>query len=271
MKMSRLLSLVLSLAMVLGLTVSHAFAQNLDEGPQLDSTKDYYALMVTNQGNIRLKLRPDRAAVAVRNFVNLAEGTRQFKDAKGEVAKRPYYNGVIFHRVGPNFMIQGGDPTGTGAGGPGYSIVDEYDANDVYDKGGYLAMARTNAPNSGGSQFFITEGPSPGLTGGYTIFGEIAAPEDLDIVKKIARVPLARKGGDGTGKPAKDVTIERIDIIRVAKGAPVADVFKAEAKKPEAAAPAAAAPASAAPAAATAPEKKDPAPAPNSDQQDEKK
>lgn len=247
MKLTKLFSMMVMLAIACALFTTKASAA-LDEGPQLDDTKDYYALIVTNQGNIRVNLKTDLAPIAVRNFVNLAEGTREFKDTKGNTAKRPYYNGIIFHRVGPNFMIQGGDPTGTGSGGPGYSIKDEYNAKHVYDKGGYLAMARTGAPNSGGSQFFVTEGPTPFLSGQYTQFGEVIGSEDIDVVKKIARVPLAARNPDGTGKPAKDVVIERINVIRVAKGtaadkvdfnaapaaAPKAEEKKAEEKKTEA-------------------------------------
>ncbi|MCC6547403.1 peptidylprolyl isomerase [Candidatus Sumerlaeota bacterium] len=224
------------IAIACSLLVTKAGAA-LDEGPQLDATKDYYAVIVTNLGSIRVKMRTDLAPIAVRNFINLAEGTREFKDSTtGQTVKRPYYNGIIFHRVGPNFMIQGGDPTGTGSGGPGYTIKDEYNEKHIYDKGGYLAMARTGAPNSGGSQFFVTEGPTPGLNTQYTQFGEVVGTQDIDVVKRIARSPLGARNPDGTGKPAKDVAIQRIDVIRVEKGTPT---DKVAFEKAAAAAPAA--------------------------------
>lgn len=233
MKWSLLVLFVAGMLMVAGGSVAQA--ATLDEGPLLDSGKDYYAVIHTSMGAIHVKMKPDMAPIAVRNFINLAEGTREFIDFRTKaVAKRPFYNGVIFHRVGPNFMIQGGDPTGTGGGTPGYSIEDEYGPNHIYDRGGLLAMARTALPNTGGSQFFLTEAPYHGLDTQYTIFGEVAFPEDIEIIKKIARVPLARRGQDGTGKPAKDVVIERVEVIRADKGAALDTVFKKNDKKVEA-------------------------------------
>lgn len=135
-------------------------------------------VLETNQGNIELELFPDIAPKAVKNFV--------------ELSKKGYYNGVIFHRVIKNFMIQGGDPTGTGRGGKsiyGKEFVNEYKPNVVFDKAGLLAMAN-RGPNTNGSQFFITTVPTPFLNGGYTIFGKVV--NGFSTVKKIENTKTAR-------------------------------------------------------------------------------
>jgi peptidyl-prolyl cis-trans isomerase B (cyclophilin B) len=128
------------------------------------------ATMKTTKGDIRLRLFPDDAPLTVMNFVNLS--------------KKGFYNGLTFHRVIPNFMIQGGDPKGNGTGGPGYAFKDEFSPNLHFDKAGLLAMANSG-PNTNGSQFFITHGPTPWLDGKHTIFGEVLGAQDQKVVNDI--------------------------------------------------------------------------------------
>jgi peptidyl-prolyl cis-trans isomerase A (cyclophilin A) len=142
------------------------------------------ATFQTSVGEIVVKLLPEKAPKTVANFVALAEGTRDWKDPKsGQMVKRPLYDGTVFHRVIPDFMIQGGDPLGTGTGDPGYRFEDEIGADNKFDRPGLLAMANAG-PNTNGSQFFITEVPTPHLNRGHTIFGEVV--KGLDLVRKIA-------------------------------------------------------------------------------------
>lgn len=131
----------------------------------IDPKKNYTATITTPRGDIQIKLRPDLAPETVNNFVFLA--------------KDGFYDGVTWHRVLEGFMAQGGDPTGTGTGGPGYSIKDEFSPNVPFDKPGLVAMAKTAAPNSAGSQFFITKAAYPSLNGKYTIFGEVTKGQDI--------------------------------------------------------------------------------------------
>jgi cyclophilin family peptidyl-prolyl cis-trans isomerase len=135
-----------------------------------------------------VKFYEKEAPITVKNFVDLARGTKAWKDPKtGQMVKRPLYAGTIFHRVIPGFMIQGGDPSGTGAGDVGFTIPDEFAPNLKFDVPGRLAMANTGQPHTGGCQFFITEVPYPSLNGGYTIFGQVI--EGQDLVTKITHVP----------------------------------------------------------------------------------
>ena len=166
-----------------------------------------YATINTTQGAIVVKFFEKEAPITVRNFVGLARGTKAWKDPKTGlmVMKRSLYNGTIFHRVIPNFMIQGGDPLGTGVGGPGFVIPDEFSPDLKFDVPGRLAMANSG-PHTGGSQFFITEVPTPHLNGLHTIFGQVV--EGQDIVTKIAHVPV-----DGE-KPITPVRITSIVIKR---------------------------------------------------------
>jgi len=159
------------------------------------------ATMKTTKGDIRLRLFPDDAPLTVMNFINLS--------TKG------FYNGLAFHRVIPNFMIQGGDPAGIGSGGPGYSFKDETSSSLTFNQPGRLAMANSG-PNTNGSQFFITEVPTPNLNGHHTIFGQC---QDLDVVKKIARLP--RNSADLPYDPPKIIRIKIIDP-RHAAGKPKA-------------------------------------------------
>ena len=164
------------------------------------------AAIKTSMGTMNCELDEKNAPLTVTNFVGLARGLHPFKDNKsGEWVKRPFYDGLIFHRVIPEFMIQGGDPMGSGQGGPGYKFATEVSDQIGHSKAGSLAMANAG-PNTNGSQFYITEKPVPRLDGGYNVFGFC---DNIEVVKKIARVPKA-----GGSRPAEDVVIESIVITR---------------------------------------------------------
>ena len=174
-----------------------------------ERTPGLYATFVTNQGSIVCRLFETEAPKTVANFDELAEGKRDWKDSvSGKKGPGPLYDGTIFHRVIPQFMIQGGDPSGTGMGGPGYKFEDETKGSaHKFDKTGKLAMANSG-PNTNGSQFFLTVAATPWLTGNHTIFGEIV--EGQDVADKIST--LARNGQD---RPNKDVVVETIKIEKV--------------------------------------------------------
>ena len=166
-----------------------------------------FATLQTNQGEIRVKLFEQQAPKTVANFVGLATGKRTWTDPDtGDKRNDPYYDGVIFHRVIPGFMIQGGDRTGTGRGGPGYKFGDEFHPELRHTKAGLLSMANAG-PGTNGSQFFITEGPTPHLDNRHSIFGEVV--EGLGVVNTIANV--SRGPGD---RPKADVVIEKVTIER---------------------------------------------------------
>ncbi len=168
-----------------------------------------FARFETSEGTIVCELFAKEAPVTVKNFVELAEGTKEWKDPRtGETKKARYFDGTIFHRVIPDFMIQGGDPTGTGTGGPGYRFQDEFSSGLKFNQPGRLAMANAG-PGTNGSQFFITEVDTSFLNNKHTIFGQVS--EGQEIVKKIARVP--RGSND---KPKTPVVIQKLTIERVA-------------------------------------------------------
>ncbi|MFB6372525.1 MAG: peptidylprolyl isomerase, partial [Bradymonadaceae bacterium] len=172
----------------------------------LEGTGDLIATIVTSQGDIECRLFENRSPVTVANFVGLARGKKAWLDPSSNTVERtPFYDGSTFHRVVPGFMIQGGAPTGTGDGGPGYTIPDELSSSLSHEIPGTLSMAN-QGPGTGGSQFFITEAPAPHLDGRHTIFGRC---QDLAVVKKIARRPT---GSDD--RPENPVTIETIDVRR---------------------------------------------------------
>jgi len=167
-----------------------------------------YAVLETSQGTIVCRLFEKEAPKTVANFVGLAEGTKEFTDPRtGQKMKRPFYDGLIFHRVIPDFMIQGGCPLGNGNGDPGYSFADEFHASLRHDRPGKLSMANTG-PNTNGSQFFITVAPTPWLDRRHTIFGEIV--EGQDIAMKISQV--ARDANDW---PRAPVVIQKVRIERI--------------------------------------------------------
>ncbi len=166
------------------------------------------ATIVTTAGDIHCTLFPDKAPLTVANFIGLATGTKDWKDPKtGKMMHHvPLYNGTIFHRVIPNFMIQGGDPMGNGMGDPGYSFKDEVSDDLTFDQPGRLAMANSG-PNTNGSQFFITEVPTPHLNGHYNLFGQC---ENIDIVQKIARLATDPRN-DRPYDPPKIISIKIVD------------------------------------------------------------
>src|SRR5678815_2855382 len=174
-----------------------------------------YAYFETSLGNFTAELNEKEAPIAVANFAGLANGTLEWTDPKtGEKQKKPYYDGVIFHRIIDGFMIQGGDPTGSGRGGPGFTIKDEYN-NLKHDKVGTLAMARTSAPNSAGSQFYITVAATPFLDGQkppYVVFGEVV--EGIDVVLKLGKVKTSGRPND---RPLDPPVIKKLRVERVAQ------------------------------------------------------
>lgn len=184
-----------------GVTMPDAMAQSKRK-PGL------YAIFQTNQGTIVCELYEKDAPITVKNFVDLTEGTKEWTDPTTKAKKKGrYFDGTQFHRVIPDFMIQGGDPTATGTGGPGYQFQDEFTPKLRFDKPGRLAMANAG-PGTNGSQFFITEVKTEFLDDKHTIFGSVI--EGLDVVKKIARVPRNRMD-----KPNEAVVIEKLTIERV--------------------------------------------------------
>lgn len=164
-----------------------------------------YAILETNKGTITCLLYPQVAPETVTNFVTLAKGKKEWTDPNsGEKVKKPLYNGTIFHRVIPDFMIQGGDPQGNGMGGPGYKFKDEIDETLTFSNKGTLAMANAG-PNTNGSQFFITVAPTPWLNGKHTIFGRVI--DGQDIVESIS---LVKRGPNDD--PVEPVVLEKVII-----------------------------------------------------------
>jgi peptidyl-prolyl cis-trans isomerase A (cyclophilin A) len=164
------------------------------------------ATFVTNRGSFTVQLMPGHAPTTVNNFVDLATGKREWRDPRdGQSKTEPLYNGTIFHRVIDGFMIQGGDPAGTGMGGPGYKFEDECPpGGPSFDRPFLLAMANAG-PATNGSQFFLTVAPTKWLTGKHTIFGEVT--EGSEVVEAIAKVPVGAQD-----RPKDDVVLERVEI-----------------------------------------------------------
>jgi peptidyl-prolyl cis-trans isomerase A (cyclophilin A) len=168
-----------------------------------------YARFDTTEGTFTARLFEREAPETVANFVGLAEGTKEFTDPRtGARVKRPFFDGIIFHRIIDGFMIQGGDPLGTGTGGPGYSFADEFHPSLKHRGAGVLSMAN-RGPNTNGSQFFITLAATPHLDNRHAVFGEVV--EGLDVVKRIGKVPTSKPAD----RPFKDVVIQSVKIERV--------------------------------------------------------
>ena len=163
---------------------------------------DQQAVLRTNRGDITINLFPDHAPETVANFTGLAEGTKSYDAGNGKTG--PFYDGLVFHRVIEGFMIQGGDPLGTGRGGPGYQFEDEVGGPHRFDRPGYLAMANAG-PNTNGSQFFITQVPTPWLDGKHTIFGEVV--EGMEVVDAMTAVDR-----DAMDRPVEELRLERVSI-----------------------------------------------------------
>jgi len=172
-------------------------------------TSGVYAHFSTTEGNFSIKFFDREVPNTVENFVGLAEGTKEWTDPRThQTVKKPYYDGVVFHRVIDGFMIQGGDPMGTGTGGPGFTFPDEFSPNLRHDKAGILSMAN-RGPNTNGGQFFITLGPTPHLDNRHSVLGEVT--DGMDVVRKIGKT----KTGAGD-RPVQDVIINSVKIERVA-------------------------------------------------------
>jgi peptidyl-prolyl cis-trans isomerase A (cyclophilin A) len=167
-----------------------------------------YAHFTTSLGKFTVELFEKDAPKTVANFVGLADGTKEWTDPKtGAKVKKPFYNGLIFHRVIADFMIQGGDPLGTGTGDPGYKFADEFGSGRKMDKAGVLAMANSG-PNTNGSQFFITLKETNYLNGKHTVFGEVT--DGMDTIRKIGETKTAKPGD----RPVTPVVIQTVTIER---------------------------------------------------------
>lgn len=190
-------------------TTSHVAAAQTQAAPAANPK----AIFHTTAGDLTCELFPKQAPKTVENFIGLATGTKDWTNpnTRKKEHRVPLYNGTIFHRVIPNFMIQGGDPLGTGEGGPGYSFEDEFSPDLKFDVPGRLAMANSG-PNTNGSQFFITEVPTPHLDGRHAIFGQ-CTPESVELVKQIARKATDPRDN----RPYDPVKITKIDITGVPK------------------------------------------------------
>jgi peptidyl-prolyl cis-trans isomerase A (cyclophilin A) len=173
-----------------------------------EKTPGIYATFNTSMGSFTGKLFDKEVPNTVANFVGLAEGTKEWKDPRtGQKVKKPFYNGLIFHRVINGFMIQGGCPLGTGTGDPGYRFGDEFSPKLRHNKEGLFSMANAG-PGTNGSQFFITLGPTPHLNDKHSIFGEIVS--GMDVVKKIGATST-----DHRDRPVQDVVIKELTIERI--------------------------------------------------------
>jgi peptidyl-prolyl cis-trans isomerase A (cyclophilin A) len=166
------------------------------------------AHFTTSEGNFTVRLFDEDVPNTVANFVGLAEGTKEFTDPQGgQKTKRPFFDGLTFHRVIDGFMIQSGDPLGTGTGGPGYKFADEFSPKLRHTKAGILSMANAG-PNTNGSQFFITLVPTPWLDNKHSIFGEVV--EGMDVVQKIGKAATSKPHD----RPVKPITIQSVTISR---------------------------------------------------------
>jgi peptidyl-prolyl cis-trans isomerase A (cyclophilin A) len=197
--------------LVLGLVslFTLACAQSTSSQGSSSVRSGVFANFETTMGNFRVRLFEDQAPKTVENFIGLATGTKEWEhpETNEHFNDTPLYNGVIFHRVISGFMIQGGDPAGTGFGGPGYRFEDEFSPNLSHSSAGILSMANAG-PNTNGSQFFITLGPTPHLDGRHSVFGEVV--DGMEVVTAIGAVPTGPRD-----RPIDDVVINQITIERV--------------------------------------------------------
>ncbi len=194
----------LLLILALFAVVPMAFAQsNGNLGPGV------YARFDTTQGNFTVKLYDDMAPDTVENFIGLATGSKEWTHptTNESFQDTPYYDGLIFHRVISGFMLQGGDPNGAGTGGPGYTFDDEFHPEARHSKAGILSMAN-RGPNTNGSQFFVTLGPTPHLDNRHSVFGEVV--DGMDVVMTIGSVPTG-----ASDRPVEDVVMNSVTIERV--------------------------------------------------------
>jgi peptidyl-prolyl cis-trans isomerase A (cyclophilin A) len=193
----------------LGPSEQHELPTPIEKGRRDAMAEELYATLQTSKGDVRIRLFPNHAPKTVANFVGLSDGSKAWKDPEtGQTVEgRALYDGTVFHRVIDGFMIQGGDPLGSGRGGPGYQFQDEFHPELVFDRPYLLAMANAG-PGTNGSQFFITVGPTPHLNRRHTIFGEVVSGQD--VVDAIATAST-----DRSDRPVEDVVIQCIAIDRV--------------------------------------------------------
>jgi len=203
----------ISLFLLTTLLLTGCFSTNLDNNSQTiserqgDQVSMSTAILKTSMGEIIIELFPNQAPKTVKNFVDLATGAKEWTDPNiGEKVKTKLYDGTIFHRVIPGFMIQGGDPLGSGMGGPGYNFADEFHGELNFDKPYLLAMANAG-PNTNGSQFFITVAPTTWLNRKHTIFGQVTDPGSQKVVDAISTVKTG-----ANDKPVQAVKIESVTI-----------------------------------------------------------
>ena len=202
-----MLTFALASAVLLG-QFSFAATNKESEKKKMKLDKGLYATFETSMGDITCKLFEKETPITIENFIGLANGTKEWTDPKtGEKVKKRFYDGLIFHRIIPNFMIQGGCPLGNGTGGPGYRFDDEIVGTLKFNKPGLLAMANAG-PGTNGSQFFITHIATPWLDGHHTIFGEVV--DGMDIVNAMGTV--ARGSGD---KPTTPIVMKKVVIKKV--------------------------------------------------------
>ena len=172
----------------------------------LEGEGQLVAHLITNHGTMVVELHESRAPQTVANFVGLAMGSKAYTDPRGHAEGTPYYDGTVFHRVIRGFMLQGGDPTGTGTGGPGFTFEDEFHPDLRHDGAGVLSMAN-RGPNTNGSQFFVCQVPCPHLDDRHAVFGRVV--EGLDIIDTIASQPTGMMD-----RPIEPIVLERVEVLR---------------------------------------------------------
>ena len=223
--MRRYIFLFIVFLISIGINISCVPANNTDQDMQVDSkasTKEVqlndglYARFITSKGTITVVLEFEKTPLTVVNFVGLAEGTKDFKVSKGRT-EGPFYDGLTFHRVISNFMIQGGDPLGNGTGGPGYDFQDEFVSGMIFNGPGILAMANAG-PNTNGSQFFITHIATPHLNYKHTIFGHVVSGQNVvNAIRKgdvIEKIEIIRNGDKAKNFATDQAAFDRLSAQR---------------------------------------------------------